>query len=228
MDYIKKLLKSSLIIIITSSLPIIITILSALIYTLLGYNNQEIFINNYLVYIIIIYYLITTIYLIKKYKVTIKPLSITNYYNFISIGVSLSIILNMLIFKITIPNPEYTVPLPILILSSSIIGPIYEEILFRYIYLQKLKKFNTPTIAIIINTLVFALIHINPIKIFYALILGLILNISYHQKKNILIPIIIHISTNLIALFLTNYNFSLLILSLILLVINIKIYKKSC
>ena len=38
----------------------------------------------------------------------------------------------------------------ILLISSGIIGPIYEEILFRYILLNRLKKFNSTTKSIII------------------------------------------------------------------------------
>ena len=109
-----------------------------------------------------------------------------------------------------------------LLISSGIIGPIYEEVLFRYIFLNKLKQFNTTKKAIIINSLIFALIHINPIKICYAFILGLILNITYKKYKNIKAPIIIHISANIIVLFISTFNIYILVLSFIILLINKK------
>ena len=109
-----------------------------------------------------------------------------------------------------------------LLISSGIIGPIYEEVLFRYIFLNKLKQFNTTKKAIIINSLIFALIHITPIKICYAFILGLILNITYQKYKNIKAPIIIHISANIIVLFISTFNIYILVLSFIILLINKK------
>ena len=87
--------------------------------------------------------------------------------------------------------------------------------------------------SIVITTIIFALIHLSPIRIIYAFILGLILNISYEQHKNILAPIIIHIAANTIVIFLDEYNTYILILSLISLTIsivlntNIKL-KKTC
>ncbi len=215
MNYTKKLIKSLKIIIITTLLPYLITII---LYFIL---NKDI--NKYLNYIMIIYYITTIIYLIKKYNIKIKPISLPQYYSHISLGISISCILNMLIFLIKKPIINNNIPLIILLIASSIIGPIYEEIIFRYIFYNKLKKFNSPKISILITTLVFALIHIYPIKILYAFILGLILNITYEKNKNILSPILIHISANTISLFLNTYSTKIIILSTLLLIISLKI-----
>lgn len=216
MSYIKNLLNSLKEIIITYILQYIIIFISCLIYKLLGHNNLTNFINSYCSIILIIFYLLTTIYLYNKNKIPSTKLSIKNYYPLILLGISISCLLNMIIFLIEKPIPTTNTINPIiLIISSGIIGPIYEEIIFRYINLNKLKKFNTNNKSIIINTLIFATIHISPTKIFYAFILGLILNISYTKINNIKAPIIIHISANLIALLLNQYNTTILILSLI-------------
>ena len=97
------------------------------------------------------------------------------------------------------------------------------EILFRYILYNRLKKFNSNKLAILITSIIFAIIHIELQKIFFALILGLILNTAYESHKNILVPVIIHISANLIALLLTEFNISILLLSIILFIVNLKV-----
>ena len=127
----------------------------------------------------------------------------------------------MLIFLIFKPSPiVITIPLYISIISTGIIGPILEEVLFRYILLNNLKKFNTSKKSIIIATLIFAIVHGSIIKIIYAFILGLILNIIYHKYNNIKANILIHISANIIAIFLSSFNIYILILSIIGLIVS--------
>ena len=228
MKYLKKLLFSLKEIIITYILQYILIIISCLLIKIITKKNISYIINNYIPYIMIIFTLFLTIYLYKKNKRT-EPKIITTYIiPYISIGISISCLLNMLIFKYLIITPTHsTINILVLIISSGLIGPIYEEILFRYILLNKLKNFNNPKLAILINSLIFALIHFNIPKIIYAFLLGLIINITYHKRKNILYPIIIHSSANITAIFLNNYNHNILLLSLICLIINFYIIIKK-
>lgn len=222
MSYLIKLIKSLKEIIITYILQYLIIIIACIIYILLGKTDTQEFINNYCSYILIIYYILTILYLYLKNKKTEPYLPKTNYYQLISLGISLSCFLNMIIFLIH-KQPQVTtnIPLIILLISSGIIGPIYEEILFRYILLNRLKTFNSTTKSIILNSIIFALIHINPIKICYTFILGLILNLTYQKYNNIIAPILIHASANIISLFLTEFNIYILILSTMSLIITI-------
>ena len=228
MSYLIKLIKSLKEIIITYILQYLIIIIACIIYILLGKTDTQEFINNYCPHILIIYYILTILYLYLKNKTTESPLQKNNYYHLISLGISLSCFLNMLIFLIH-KQPQITTNISLLILfiSSGIIGPIYEEILFRYILLNRLKKFNSTTKSIIINYLIFALIHINPIKICYTFILGIILNLTYQKHNNIIAPILIHTSANIISLFLTEFNIYILILSTMLLIISIYFHKNN-
>lgn len=228
MSYIKKLIKSLKEIIITYLLQYIIIFLACLIYKLLGYNNLTHFINTYCPIIMIIFYTLTSIYLYQKNKTNQTKLPIKNYYPLILLGISISCLLNMIIFLLNKPTPTTSsINMLVLTLSSGIIGPIYEEILFRQINLNRLKKFNTEKKSIILNSLLFALIHISSIKIFYAFILGLIINIAYTKTNNIKSPIIIHMSANLIVLLLTQYNSYILFLSLIGLFISYDLLKNQ-
>lgn len=224
MNYLKKLLSALFKIIILIIIPYIITIITTYIYKILTNKDISIYINNYLIYILLLYYALAIVYLIKKYKIKITKIKSIRYYNYISLGISLSCILNMIIFLITKETIKLNYNL-LFIVSSSLIGPIYEEIIFRYIFYNKLKKFNSPTKAIIINTIIFSLIHINFIKIIYAFILGLLITIIYEKKHNILFPILIHIGANTISLFLTNYSIEILILSIVLFIISINVEK---
>jgi len=210
-------------IIITYILSYLIVIIAGGIYNFLGYNNLTFFINNICTYILLIYYITTTIYLYKKNQIKEKNLSIKTCFPLISLGISIATIYNMIIFKIQPPIINNSISFPILIISSGIIGPIYEEVLFRYIFYNRLKKKYKVKKSILINSIVFALIHLQPIKIIYAFILGIILNTSYEKYQNIKAPILIHTAANTIVLFLTEYNIIVLLLAIINLIISINI-----
>lgn len=228
MNYLKKLLSATFPILITYMIIILILILFAVIYNLLGYND----INHFLSispYLLIPSYIITIIILIKKYSIKINFTSLLKEKNFFytSLGISLSIFLNMLIFKyFSIPKTKDSLKLIINIISSGLIGPIYEEILFRGIFYNKLLKFNSPKKSLIITTICFSLIHFSPIKMLYALVLGYIFTKIYQKDNNILSPIIIHVSANITSIFLFDYNTYLLLFSLINLLLCICIIKK--
>lgn len=225
MNYLKKLIKSTLPIITTYIISYIIIIIISIISYLLGYTNINKIITI-LPYPLIITYTIIIIYLLQKYPINKKKPQ--KYFPYISLGISISIFLNMLVFKISPPTKnQTTISLFLNIISSGIIGPIYEELLFRHILYNKLTTFNSKQKSLIITTLIFAIIHLSPIKIAYALILGLILTKIYEQKQNITYPILIHISANITSIFLKEYNTYLLLLSLLNLLLTLKLTLKN-
>lgn len=223
----KKIIISMKEIFITYILSFIIIIVSALIYNALGHSNIDNFINNYLPYILVIYYLIVIIYLYKKNKLQEKNFSKHKIFPLISLGISLSVLLNMIIFKINPPQTVNAISIPMAIMTTGIIGPIYEEILFRYLLYNRLKNIYQYKKALLITTTIFALTHLNPIKILYAFILGLTFNYIYEKENNILAPILIHTSANIMSIFLYEYNTYLLLLSIIYLLISIKLVSKN-
>lgn len=223
----KKIIISMKEIFITYILSFILIIVSALIYNALGHSNIDNFINNYLPYILAVYYLTVIIYLYKKNKLQEKNFSKHKIFPLISLGISLSVLLNMIIFKINSPKIVNTISIPIAILTTGIIGPIYEEILFRYLLYNRLKRSYKYKKALLITTIIFALTHLNPIKILYAFILGLTFNYIYEKENNILAPILIHTSANIMSIFLYEYNTYLLLLSIIYLLISIKLVSKN-
>lgn len=221
----KKIIISSQEIIVTYILHLATIIISCIIYHFITHKNITNFIKYYGFIITIIFCTITSLILYKKNITVSNKLAPKNYYYLISIGISISCLFNMILFKFIPPKNTINYNIILLFISSSIIGPIYEEILFRYILLNKLKKFNSPTKSIIISTLIFSILHLTPIKILYAFILGLILNITYHKTNNILSSILIHISANSISLLLIQYNKHILILSIVLVFILLECSK---
>ena len=121
----------------------------------------------------------------------------------------------MLIFIIEPPSKKITIPILTSIISSAIVGPILEEYLFRYYLYNKLKEFNSSEKTIILNSLIFGIIHIKPLNILYASILGLVINLIYRKYQNIYYCQFIHMGANFIAIFLTKYSLLLLVISLI-------------
>lgn len=82
-------------------------------------------------------------------------------------------------------------------LSTGLIGPVIEELMFRGIIYNELKKRITTMAAILITTLFFALTHFNIFQIIYALALGFILIFVYEKYKDIKAPIILHMASNI-------------------------------
>ena len=201
-------------IIITYILSYIIVIVGGLVYTLLGIGEMEQFTQSIGIYLINIFYIITIIFLYFKNRHYEKKLLIKNYFLFFSFGISIAIILNMIIFLFHPINSKNSISMVLSFISSGIIGPIYEEILFRYVFYYRLRKHFSINKSIIINVLVFAIIHLSFIKIVYAFILGLFLTKIYEKEKSILAPILIHVGANSIVLLLNEFNLLIFLLSI--------------
>lgn len=221
-----KYLKSLKPVLIVYVLQYIILILLSSIYYLVSNKDLTSFISNELSIILTIINFLIITYLIKKYNIKSKHINPLSYYTLILLGISLSTIFNTTLFIFSKPN-KVTIPLYISIISTGFIGPILEEILFRYILFNNLNKFNSKFKSLIIATIIFAVIHLNLIKIIYAFILGIILNITYIKSNNIKVPILIHISANIMSIFLKEFNIYILLLGLISFFISITILKKG-
>lgn len=85
---------------------------------------------------------------------------------------------------------------PIVILVSSIIGPILEEIVFRKIIFGSLyKRFNF-WIAAIISSIIFALAHQEPEHLLLYSSMGFVFSFLYIKTKRIIVPIFAHVAMN--------------------------------
>jgi len=92
----------------------------------------------------------------------------------------------------------------ILILSACIVGPAFEEILFRGIIFTGLRRKFSFSVALILQALLFGLMHGNPWQFFYAYILGILLGLLVKWSRSIYPAIILHVVINSSAVIFNN------------------------
>lgn len=204
-------------------------------------NDVNLF-NGYLstkqIYIALIVAIIFIPLLINDYKKYKKQTNTKiNYFYLIILGVILSLIYNVfayyLNFALKTSLFDNNSNVAVTLLSTGILGPIIEELMFRGIIYNELKSKYSNMKSILITTIFFAIIHINIIQILYALIIGFILIFVYEKYNNIKAPIILHMASNItttlfLPLLIKNnliINYGIFIFSLILLII-LKKYTK--
>ncbi len=86
------------------------------------------------------------------------------------------------------------------ILVVVITAPIIEELIYRLITFNILKKTFSIKISIIIQAIFFSLLHANLYQFGYTFVLGIILGILMAKTNNIILPILTHSLNNLISL----------------------------
>lgn len=89
-----------------------------------------------------------------------------------------------------------TAPVAINIITTVLIGPIFEEILCRGLMLGALKKAMPAWLAVGVSSLVFGLLHGNPIGIIYATLFGILLGFIAIKLNSIMPSILCHIAFN--------------------------------
>ena len=80
-----------------------------------------------------------------------------------------------------------------------IAAPILEELIFRGIILKGFLKSYSPLKSILISSLLFGLIHLNPWQFIGASILGIFSGWIYYKTNKLTLCILIHLTNNLLA-----------------------------
>lgn len=86
-----------------------------------------------------------------------------------------------------------------LILGICIVTPVLEELVFRGVIQGELRKAMPEWVAIVIQAVVFAAYHMQPIQSSYVLLPGLLLGIAYAWSRSIWIPILMHCLFNFLG-----------------------------
>jgi len=89
------------------------------------------------------------------------------------------------------------------ILCIAIIGPILEELLFRGAITKVLLQKYNPTKAIIISALIFGIVHLNPVQILSASLVGLLLGWIYYKTASLIPCILLHIINNSVSVYMS-------------------------
>lgn len=198
------------------------------------------FANNRLWMVLISFILLIPLFK-KKCNISKLNCDFKNIILLILVGISFSLTYNLILLNLnrylnfTNIFDGTSTNLIITLLSSGIIGPIIEELVFRNIVYEKFKKFYKPLSAIFLTGLLFGVLHSNMLQFIYAFLFNFILIFVYEKYNSIYAPIIVHASANSgLQLFLSliNYNniyvsVTCLITCLIILLISHKLMNKN-
>lgn len=94
----------------------------------------------------------------------------------------------------------------VIVLAAVIVAPLAEEMLFRGLVQHTLEKYREPAIAIVLTSVLFALVHFNPWTAIQITMLGLVLGYMTWKSGSILPAVILHGLNNLFSLVLMNSN----------------------
>ncbi|MGN1311437.1 MAG: CPBP family intramembrane glutamic endopeptidase [Bacilli bacterium] len=197
---------------------------SILIFTLLIFGK-----NNSIILGTIFLMLFEIIYIIKDRKTINFSFNVNNvYFPYILLGTSISIIYNMILYKLNLYTPlDNNISILLIILASGVVGPIFEELIFRINFISRLEMFiYNKKIIILLSSLVFALCHANIINIVIAFIVGIINSYIYIRYRSTTKIFLVHIFVNITSSFIFKYNIYIFLLSIILLGISILIFIK--
>lgn len=92
------------------------------------------------------------------------------------------------------------------LICYGIISPLAEELVFRGIVYNELKRSYRLPIAMLISALLFGLYHMNTIQGVYGFIMGLLLAYLYEYFGSLLWPVLVHMLANILAYLLTSTN----------------------
>lgn len=90
--------------------------------------------------------------------------------------------------------------LVIALISTIIVAPITEELIFRGLIFTHLRQGMPQVLALLISCVVFGLLHGQLIWMAYAFLLGLLLNWVYIRYRSLLANIVLHMTFNLVGI----------------------------
>lgn len=102
-------------------------------------------------------------------------------------------------------TPTFTILL-LLGLSTIILAPIAEEVFFRGMLHQAIRKRLTFVPGVVLSSFVFAIVHVIPIVIPSIFVLAILLAVFYERERNLWVPVIAHTTFNVVG-----YVFSFLV-----------------
>lgn len=88
---------------------------------------------------------------------------------------------------------------PLVVMVSSIVGPILEEIVFRKIIFGTLNKRFSFFFSAVISSIIFGLAHLEPVHLILYSAMGFTFAFLYYKTKRIMVSIIAHVMMNTIV-----------------------------
>nr|WP_297176799.1 type II CAAX endopeptidase family protein [uncultured Agathobaculum sp.] len=145
---------------------------------------------------------------------TRRPFSVRRLGRWLVIGIGLmwfgSLVgdwLSDLVFRVAMLEPVDLVteaisemPLSVVLLGGCILGPLFEEVLFRGLLAGRLARYGQKPAAFV-SALLFGLYHANLSQFCYAFLLGLLLAYAHFYTGTLKMPVLLHILINLYGSF---------------------------
>lgn len=101
-----------------------------------------------------------------------------------------------------VADRQYGVAVALGLVLYGIISPLAEEVVFRGVIYNRLRRLFNPTIGIIVSGVLFGAFHGNLVQAVYGACLGMLMAYLYERSGNFCIPILFHAAANL-AVYLT-------------------------
>lgn len=212
----KKLWNSLKGIILSYTVQYIIMVVGIIIFSVISgnveYLNDAVMVYEMTIFSAAVTSIPIVIFLLNKYKFKGDKINTKKLLLMIPLGLCVSLFYNMLTISFM---TEQAIEINNIILYSYvvIIGPIFEEVVFRYLGLNAAKKAYPLKKAIVIVSLAFAFMHSGINNMIYAFLIGILLSNIYNNYKNIMYPIVLHISANLMSVLITGFNIYALVIS---------------
>ena len=88
---------------------------------------------------------------------------------------------------------------PFTLLTIVVLAPIFEEVIFRGRLYNIFSRNSSPLMSASLSAVAFGVVHLQPIIVIEALIVGVVFSYFYLTKRSIITPIIMHMCNNAFA-----------------------------
>ena len=103
-----------------------------------------------------------------------------------------------------VAQKQFALPLWAGIVLYGIVSPLAEEIVFRGIVYNRLRRQYTRWIAIVASALLFGLYHGNVVQALYGFVLGVLIAVLYEKYGSFAVPVILHSAANIFVYVVTS------------------------
>lgn len=102
-----------------------------------------------------------------------------------------------------VAKDQYSAALLVGIICYGVLTPIAEEVLFRGVIYNYLRRFWNVRLGIVVSALVFGAYHMNLVQGVYAFIMGCLMAYAYEYFGSFKIPVAMHVTANALVYILT-------------------------
>ena len=106
-----------------------------------------------------------------------------------------------------VAGTQYSVSLPVGLIIYGILTPFTEEIIFRGIIYNRIRKYFPVPVAICVSALIFGCFHGNAVQMIYAILMGFSLALVYEcYGRMAAAPVLFHCGANSVVYFMSKEN----------------------